>query len=390
MKKTILVFTFLFSILSFGQPNVGYTLIDKKIAAIPSSSSTSTDGIARYINANFKTENDKIRAVFYWTASNISYDVKNMFFDNSSQSPQEKIYSALKNRIGVCIHYAEVFNDITSKIGIKSYIIEGYTKQNGTIASLAHAWCAAKIDNKWFVFDPTWGSGALYNGKFVKKINDYYFKTEPSKIISSHIPFDYLWQFLNYPVTNQEFYDGKIQVDKTKKYFDFAAEIGKYDSLSQAEKSGEATKRIEKNGVKNKLISDYLVSKKKENEVLNQNINIEKLNAVTSEYNQAIIFLNDFINYRNKQFKPTLPDFEISKMIQTPKDILIKCQNDIVAIGSVGSQNSANVASLRKNIYDTLVQVEGHESFVKEYLGKSKIGRKGMFTKVSWFGIPLN
>ncbi len=390
MKKTILVFTFLFSILGFGQAKVGYALIDKKIAAIPISSTTSTDAIAAYINANFKTENDKIRAVFYWTASNITYDVKNMFFDNSNQTPQEKINIALKTKKGVCIHYAEVFNAISNKIGIKSYIVEGYTKQNGSVATLAHAWCAAKIDNKWFVFDPTWGSGGLYNGKFVKKINDFYFKTEPNKIIASHIPFDYLWQFLNYPITNQEFYDGKTQVDKSKKYFDFVIEMGKYESLSDEEKAGESAKRIEKNGVKNKLISEYLSSKKKENEVLKHNTNIEKLNAITTDYNQAIVLLNDFIYYRNKKFKPSLPDSEINKMIQTPKENLIKCQNSIGNIGPIGDENRSNLASLRKSIYDALAQAEEHESFVKEYLGKSKIGRKTMFTKVSWFGIPLN
>lgn len=390
MKKTILVFTFLFSILGFGQANVGFALVDKKIAAIPINSTTSTAAIAAYINANFKTENDKIRAVFYWTTSNITYDVKNMFSNNSNQTPQEKINIALKTKKGVCIHYAEVFNDISNKIGIKTYIIEGYTKQNGNVATLAHAWCAAKIDNKWFVFDPTWGSGSLNNGKFVKKINDFYFKTEPDKIISSHIPFDYLWQFLNYPITNQEFYDGKIQVDKSKKYFDFVVEIGKYDSLSAEEKAGESAKRIEKNGIKNKLISDYLTNKKKENEILRHNANIEKLNLITDDYNQAIVLLNDFIYYRNKKFKPTLPDSEIDKMIQTPKENLIKCQNNIGNIGSVGDENSSNLVSLRKSIYDALARAEEYDSFVKEYLGKSKIGRKAMFTKISWFGIPLN
>jgi transglutaminase/protease-like cytokinesis protein 3 len=31
---------------------------------------------------------------------------------------------------------------------------------------MSHAWCASKIDNQWYIFDPTWGSG-LNNGKFV-------------------------------------------------------------------------------------------------------------------------------------------------------------------------------------------------------------------------------
>jgi uncharacterized protein involved in tolerance to divalent cations len=61
------------------------------MAAIPSASASSTDAIANYINANFKTETDKIRAVFYWTASNISYDVPGMFDLNVNETVPEKI-----------------------------------------------------------------------------------------------------------------------------------------------------------------------------------------------------------------------------------------------------------------------------------------------------------
>lgn len=390
MKKIYILLSFLFSILSFGQANVGYALIDKKMAAISLNSSTSTDAIAHYINSNFKTENDKIRAVFYWTTSNISYDVKNMFVEMPYETSQEKIIKTLKIRKGVCIHYAEVFNEISNKLGIKSYIIEGYTKQHGKVATLSHAWCASKIDKKWYLFDPTWGSGSVYNGKFIKKRNDYYFKTEPEKIISSHIPFDYLWQFLNYPISNQEFYDGKIQVNKLKKYFDYQAAIDKYVKLSDGDKAFETAERIQKNGILNNLILEQYKYKKKKFAILTHNINIEKLNTITNNYNQAIVLLNDFIYYRNNKFKPTLPDSEISKMIQTPKDSLVKCQKDINSVGSVGSENASSLASLKKNIYETLVQAEEYESFVKEYLSKSKTARKSMFTKVTWFGVPLN
>jgi hypothetical protein len=70
--------------------NTGYPLVDAKMAAIPSASN-STDAIVNYINANFKTETDKIRAVFYWTASNISYDVPGMFDLNVNETVPEKI-----------------------------------------------------------------------------------------------------------------------------------------------------------------------------------------------------------------------------------------------------------------------------------------------------------
>ncbi|TRX04148.1 transglutaminase domain-containing protein [Flavobacterium gawalongense] len=390
MKNIYLILSFFFTLLSFGQVNAGYALIDKKMSNISTSSTNSTEAIANYINANFKTDADKIRAVFYWTASNISYDVANMFTVNFNETPQEQIMKTLKTKKGVCIHYAEVFNDISNKIGIQSYIIEGYTKQYGKVANLAHAWCAAKIDDKWYLFDPTWGSGYVNNGKFLKKLNENYFKAEPTKLISSHIPFDYLWQFLNYPITNNEFYAGITQINKSKKYFSFESEISKYNTLSEIDKLFDSAVRIEKNGVINAMILERLEGKKKEITYLRHNSNVDRLNAIVNDYNEAVILLNDFVHYRNNKFKPTLSDDEINNMIQAPIEKLAKCQDAIYTIGSIGTENSSNLTSLKKSINDVLGQAKEHELFVQEYLSKSKNVRKTMFTKVFWFGVPLN
>ena len=163
MKNIFLILSFFFSLLSFGQANVGFALVDAKMTVIPANAANSTEAVAKYINANFKTENDKIRAVFYWTASNISYDVENMFAVNSKETPQDRITKTLKTKKGICGDYATVFNEIANLVGVKSVVVEGYTKQDGKVATLAHAWCAAKIENKWYLFDPTWGSGYVNN-----------------------------------------------------------------------------------------------------------------------------------------------------------------------------------------------------------------------------------
>ncbi|MBP6758701.1 MAG: hypothetical protein KA133_05565, partial [Flavobacterium sp.] len=196
MKNIYLLLFSLFTVLSFGQSKVNYKLIDKKMDAIPVSFANSTDSIAKYINANFKTENDKIRAAFYWTASNISYDVDNMFEVDVNQTPQERITKTLKTRKGICIDYANVFNEIAHTLGIKSVVVSGYTKINDRVSNLSHAWCAAKIDNKWYLFDPTWGSGYVNNTdkKYTRNINNSFFKIVPELMINSHMPFDYLWQ----------------------------------------------------------------------------------------------------------------------------------------------------------------------------------------------------
>ena len=131
MKNIYLILSLFLSVLSFGQNQTEYTLIDNQISKIPNSSTYSTKGIANYINSNFRTDNDKIRAIFYWTASNISYDMDNRFTSNSRETSENKIKNILKSRKGVCSDYTEIFNDLANKVGIKTVIISGYTKQKG-------------------------------------------------------------------------------------------------------------------------------------------------------------------------------------------------------------------------------------------------------------------
>lgn len=387
MKRIILFL--MFTVVGFGQTKSIYALVDAKMDKIPSNLNTSTEGIAEYINANFKSENDKTRAAFYWTASNISYDVEYLGAIDVKEITQDKIKNAVLNKKGVCMHYAEVFNDIAAKVGIKSYVISGYTKQNGKVDILSHAWCAAKIDNVWWLFDPTWGAGYVSQKKFFKKLNNLNYKVAPSQFITNHMPFDYMWQFLNYPITNQEFIEGKTLLDKTKPNFDFVAQIESYDKMSDLDKAKTALVRIEKNGVKNNLIKEMVLSKKSEVDARQNNEAMDKMRVISDDYNLAISLFNDFINYRNNKFKPTLPDDDIKSMIETPKQKMLDCQNRIYKIGSYSNENYANVRSLKDAIIDVLKQIEVQEKFVNDYLSKSKSARKTMFTKVTWFGIPV-
>jgi len=95
-----------------------------------------------------------------------------MYALNFYAKTEDKITKALKTRRGICENYATLFMDICNKTGIKSFVVEGYTKQNGFADYIPHAWSAALIDTTWYLFDPTWGSGYVNNGKFVSKINN--------------------------------------------------------------------------------------------------------------------------------------------------------------------------------------------------------------------------
>jgi len=372
------------------QKNNEYTAIDNVIAQIPDSLTKTTKGIAKYVKLNYSKPNDQSRAIFTWIAKNIQYDIENMFAINFYQNTNEIIANVLKTRKGICMSYAELFSDIANKVGIKTYVISGYTKQNGFVDYIPHAWCAALIDSAWFLFDPTWGSGYVQNGKFVKQINNNYYQAKPEQIIKSHMPFDPLWQFLNYPVTNQEFYEGKTQINNKKEFFNFKDTLQVFEKQSEIEQLIASSNRIEKNGVKNSLVFDRLQHNKREIEYYNNKKIVDSYNSAVNSFNKGIDLLNVFIDYRNKQFTPKKPDAEIKQMVDTVDGLFNQTRLQLNTLKNPDSNLATSIMQLNKSLNDATVNLNDQKAFVDKYLNAGKLSRKTMFTKYTWFGIPLN
>lgn len=379
MRIKFLVFSLLFSLFSIGQLPASYTSVDARMSEIPKHLTSSTSSIANYINSNFKTDDDKIRAVYYWTASNISYNVENRYAVATAETIENKINKTLKTRSGTCGDYAAVFNDIANKVGVNTVVISGYTKQNGNVDALSHVWCASLIGNKWYLFDPTWASGYVDKGRFYKKMDDSYFKVNPSRMIATHMPFDYLWQFLNFPITNQEFYAGIGQVDKSKNRYDFQAEIANYNQLAEVGQLLSAKGRIEKNGVKNELIKKEIAYNTKKIDYLRESKAIADLNYIINLYQEGVTELNAFINYRNRQFKPLNSDAEIRKMIISPNNKLEYCQELLDNLERVGASNTSNINKIKKSLQETVQMARQHEAFTYNYLSKPIKARESLF-----------
>jgi transglutaminase/protease-like cytokinesis protein 3 len=367
-----------------------YAAIDKKALFIPDSLTNTPPKIADYINLNFKTENEKVRAAFIWVASNIQYDIENMYSLNFYEKKEEKISKSLRTRKGICENYASLFTEICNNVGIKSTVIEGYTKQNGKTDYLPHAWSGALIDNTWFLFDPTWGSGYVNAGKFIKKINNEYYKVNPNTLIKSHMPFDYLWQFLNYTITYQEFQDSKILPNKNKTFFKFNDSIQAYEKLNHIEQLESTAYRIEKNGIKNSMVFDRYQHIKIEIEHDKQNQKVNLYNSAVVDYNQSIKNFNDFIEYRNKQFIPKKSDSEIQFMFDKSTNKLNEAKNKLAKIINSDENTVKMMQQISTSIEEMDIKINEQKEWLKQYFSKSKSGRKSMFYKVSWFGIPLN
>jgi len=206
------------------------------------------------------------------------------------------------------------------------------------------------------------------------------------------MPFDYLWQFLNYPLSNQEFYDGKTQQNKITSYFDFMDSIQVYEKQSHIDQLISSVYRIEKNGIKNSLIYDRLQHLKLEIERDKQNKIVNLYNSASIYFNDGINELNEFINYRNKQFLPKKTDPEIQNMIDVANNNLKESKMKLEQISDPEDQIKIMIKQLSKSIEDASNYLIEQQSWLNVYFSKSKYGRKSMFyeRKVSLFGFPLN
>lgn len=376
-----------------------YAAIDKKVLEMPDSLATTTQGIADYVKTTFVSEKSKARAAFIWVAENIQYDIENMYAINFYESKEDKVNKPLATKKGICENYAALFNDICLKCGIKCFVVEGYTKQNGFTDYIPHAWCAAYIDTAWFMFDPTWGSGYISNEKFYKKINNTYFAARPSVLIKTHMPFDYMWQFLNYPITNQQFYEGKTIQNTATSFFNYSDSIETYEHQNHIEQLTASARRIEKNGMKNSMLFDRLQHIKFEIE--NEKIDAENkkqakavsfYNDAVSYYNDAVKHFNEFIEYRNHQFKPDKTDAEIQAMMDTVNVNVTRAQNNTRQIEYPDASLEKFLSQLVSSIADIDSKVKEQQNWLNTYFSKPKSKRKSMFyeKKISWFGVPLN
>ncbi|MEL7588169.1 MAG: transglutaminase domain-containing protein [Prolixibacteraceae bacterium] len=372
------------------QTTKSYDQIDQEALQIPDRLTKSTRDIADYIKQHFDNPDDRSRAIFVWIARNIQYDLANMFAINFYENTSEVIDDVLKNRKGVCMHFAELYNEIANQSGIKSYVIAGYTKQNGFVDYIPHAWCGSLVGTDWYLFDPTWGSGYVQNEKFVNKLNNYYFKAKPEQLISSHMPFDPLWQFLSYPVTNQEFYEGKTSMNKTKPEFNYLDTLKQYEQQSETERLVSSAGRIEKNGVRNSMISDRLQHIKREIGYYNNKQMVETFNAATSLYNSGVNQLNQFINYRNSQFSPSKPDSEIQEMVDVAEKCFLASRDKLKEIKNPDPNVAGSIAQLNGSIDESMKNLAQQKDFLDKYFKTGKMFRKSLFYKYKWMGVPLN
>ncbi|MBS1505009.1 MAG: hypothetical protein JSS79_00065 [Bacteroidetes bacterium] len=213
---------------SIAEIYIGYDLRDQK-------------KLAEFLTKDLSTDVEKFRAIFKWITLNISYDLDLLSESNRNESQlkfrknkldrwrkhfNKKILKTLvQHKSSICSGYSMLLQSLCAQANLQCEIIEGYGRTTETpIGSgrIDHAWNAVRLNDNWFLCDPTWASGYVTKNKdrFIPSFNKYYFLTPPELFSANHFPVNNFWllthdkpllkDFLNAPVKSSGFIANKL------------------------------------------------------------------------------------------------------------------------------------------------------------------------------------
>lgn len=351
--------------------------VDNIALHIPVAYTKSTQQIADYFVSKFHDQTQKARAIFIWVTENIDYDVNKMFaiesggHYNSSRIQSEDAKNTLKTKTGVCWDYACLFSDIANKAGLNSFVILGIAGAHSFGDPISHAWCATEIGSKWYLMDPTWGAGFIGHyytlkdpQRFHRKINNLYFMTPPEELIETHMPYDPMWEFLNYPITRDEGYEGNFSLNKNKPYFNYTDTLNKYINQSFIDRLKSVYNRIENNGIDDSVIIHVLKNYKSE-------IDYYQGKMVLNLYNNAFNQMNNYFQYKDNRFIPKKPNAAIKKMVDDAENSLSQSEELLTQIAE-DAMNKQSLSELKSNIADLKIKIEQQQQFLQQYFQTGK------------------
>ena len=376
MKRFMVMALAMLTLPIFAQKENPYRKTDEIAVSIPKSQTRTSADIAAYISAHFTGQTEQARAIYMWIATHIEYDIPAMSLTGSYMKKSEILNDVLSMRKGICSHYAELFTDIARQVGIESYVVAGYTKQGDYVDETPHAWNAARIDSVWYLFDATWGAGYIRQNRFVKKVDDAYFRMEPSCAILTHMPFDPMWQFLSEPITHDEFYGKNRTAHHPVIYFNCTDTLTNYIRMNRMDQLISSLARMESNNNGNLFIASQVRDMERGLEYYKNQVNTDLFNAAVDRFNEGIIRFNDFIDYRQNRFMPEKADEELRQMLALAEFHLMDAGSKLWSIEAPDIDMAESIADMNAIIERVMIKLYRHKAFLEEYLNTEKSRRK--------------
>ena len=330
-------------------PDTGSNII------IPATAQT-TDEIAGFVTAHYKTETEKFTAIYKWVISNINYSTDSMYVINWSLPPEARVTEAMRRRKGVCENFAAIFTDIAQKSNLSAYTVNGYTKQNNNIDKSGHAWCVVKIKEEWYCCDPTWDRDAS---------TPTYFLMSPGDFIASHFPFNSMWQLLTHPFSASEFEKGHY-TSSANNFYNFNDSIKAFNDLKPLQQLELEYDRMQGYSKQNSVVKNRLAYTKMQIALIYEEKDMNLYNAAVDELNRATKLYNSIAEYRSNSLTPVKKIADINQVLNTASNTITSAKRKITSLSIYNQQYDPS--ELLERLSDMKNKIAAQKEFFKQYL----------------------
>ncbi|RAR73899.1 transglutaminase domain-containing protein [Flavobacterium aciduliphilum] len=202
--------------------------------------------LAYQLTHTLPTDVEKFRAIYTWVSTNIESDYSGCLKNLSKRRKHQKdsleqhrwntafsgqvFKKLLKEKKTICTGYAYLVKSLANLAAIDCEIVDGYGRNESMETSELrfpnHSWNAVKLNNKWYLCDATWSSGAynLNTFKFDFDYNDGYFLAAPEWFAKDHYPINTSWLLTNKKITLPEFLKAPLIYNSAYRYGIFHTE----------------------------------------------------------------------------------------------------------------------------------------------------------------------
>jgi hypothetical protein len=351
----------------------GYATIDRSAVSVPRQL-TAYKEIAEHLTRDLSQEQEKARALYIWIAHNIRYDLSKLQSVLHYNTTSELLDEVMVRRQGVCQHYAELFHAMANSVGLKTMVISGYTRQpDESLSNYSHAWNAVLINSEYYLIDATWAAGHVANNRYVHQFDDSFFLIEPETFIKTHIPFDPIWQFLDNPVSHNDFLNKDFSKLNQPGNFNYKHLIAAHEAKSETEQLEASIKRISDVNNGNKFIREHLSENQRQLTAL-------KLNLAIDNMNKGVDYYNLYISRKNRQFRnPRISDDALAELINKAEAGIAKADAIILTLFSPDADLNRHINEVKAHLPSLVSSVEKEKRFVEKYLRTWKPFRGFLF-----------
>ena len=174
------------------------------------------------------------------------------------------------------------------------------------------------------------------------------------------MPFDPLWQLLDYPLSSLDFQKGTTPDRLESSYFNYKDSIAIYEQQTEIAQLKGTKRRIQENGVRNSVTFNALNNV----EIQIGNYNVRLYNTAADKYNECVNDLNQFITYRNNLFRPKKAEEEVRVMIGQAEQLLIESKELLASIDGANENTLELAFKLKDLLQDIEKDIMTHKAIV--------------------------